>query len=185
LADEGGRDDTSRAALRARLRPKLPALCGPLRILAEETLGAEAPIDLLGVTPEGRLVVVLIAEAGRELELVGLALAQRAWVERRRRDLAQLVPAVRADLRTRIVLLAPDFSPTTRLALQSLAGEDFVCARIVHPAGASEGELWVELLRSAPERPQAEPRALAEAPRSRFRSRLSDADLGLGGDEPA
>ena len=80
MTDEGAAEGSARAGLRAQLRARLPALCGPLRILAEETLGAEAPIDLLGVTPEGRLVVVLVGDAGRDLELVGLALAQRAWV---------------------------------------------------------------------------------------------------------
>lgn len=185
MTDEGAPEGSARATLRAQLRARLPALCGPLRILAEETLGAEAPIDLLGATPEGRLVVVLVGDAGRDLELVGLALAQRAWVERRRRDLAQLVPGVRADLAVRVVLLTPELGPTARLALEGLGGEELVCARILYPAGSPGIELVLDLARPGPEASRAEPRSFPETPRSSFRSRLTDADLGLGGDEPA
>ncbi len=186
MADRHSPEDRSRETLRSEIRARLPALCGPVRILAEGALGAEAPIDLLAVTPEGRLVLVLVGEADRDLELVGLALAQRAWIERRRRDLAQLVPGVRADLAPRVVLLATQLRFATRLALESLAelaGMDLVCAQVLRPAGSAAVELVLEPSASAAEPADAsEPPA---TPRSRFRSRLTDADLGLGSDETA
>ncbi len=188
MADRHSPEDRSRETLRSEIRARLPALCGPVRILAEGALGAEAPIDLLAVTPEGRLVLVLVGEADRDLELVGLALAQRAWIERRRRDLAQLVPGVRADLAPRVVLLATQLRFATRLALESLAelaGMDLVCAQVLRPAGSAAVELVLE---PPPSESAAEPADASEppaTPRSRFRSRLTDADLGLGSDETA
>lgn len=94
----------------------------PLRILAEDVLGAGSTIDLVAVDTSGRLVLLLVCEAGEDLELFTRGLAQRAWVAPRVRDWLQLAPAlgVRADGPVRLSLLAPSFREETLAAAEAL-----------------------------------------------------------------
>jgi hypothetical protein len=98
-----------------------------LELLREQltSLLPGAPIDFVAVEPDGRVVLVLVGEAGRDLELVGIALAQRAWVEPRVRDWLQLAPDVgaRSGAGVRVLLLCPDFRPQTRAAAGWLGGD--------------------------------------------------------------
>ena len=57
-----------------------------LRIVAQGLLGAQTPIDFVGIEASGRLVLVLVADDDRDLELLARGLAQRAWVEPRVSD---------------------------------------------------------------------------------------------------
>jgi hypothetical protein len=95
---------------------------------------------------------------------------------------------VRADLPIRLVLLATELGFAARLALESLdgmEGMDLLCARVLRPAGSTGVELVLDPPRALPEARRPDPRTPPAAPRSRFRTRLTDADLGMGGDEPA
>ena len=75
-------------------------------------LGADARVDLVALDPDGRVTLVLWTTGSDDLALVALALAQRAWVEARLPDWAQLAPTLglEAGPTPRLVLLAPDFS---------------------------------------------------------------------------
>ena len=80
-----------------------------LRIVAQGLLGAQTPIDFVGIEASGRLVLVLVADDDRDLELLARGLAQRAWVEPRVSDWLQLAPdlGVRPRAGIRLLLLAP------------------------------------------------------------------------------
>ena len=74
-----------RPELRNALR-RAQAFDPPLRILAEDVLGADSSIDFVAVDPDGRVILVLIGEDGEDRELLTRAIAQRAWVRPRIRD---------------------------------------------------------------------------------------------------
>ncbi len=107
--------------LRSRLSEVVPAL----RLIAEDTLGADSRIDFVGVEPAGRVVLILVGEEGDDLELIGRAVAQRAWVEPRIRDWIQLAPnlGVRPGAGTRAILLCPSFRHETEAAAAALGDQ--------------------------------------------------------------
>jgi hypothetical protein len=164
--------------LRARLGDAAPGL----RVVAEGVLGEGAPIDFVGLDPDGRVVLVLVGGAGEDLELVARGLAQRAWLEPRLRDWLQLAPdlGLRPEAGVRLVLLCPDFGPESRAAARALgeAAPLLATYRCVRNGGSVEP--LVEALQPRPA--QARPPASA-AGAIAFRSGLSDADLDVGPDE--
>jgi hypothetical protein len=175
----------SRPELRHRLRTRLPEILPGLRFAAEGLLGAEAPIDLVAVEPSGRAVLLLVGDAGEDLELVGRALAQRAWVEARLGDWLQLAPhlGIRPQAGARVVLLCPAFRPETLAAVRSLGpdGPSLVAYRCIRNGG--EVAVLLEPLANS-----TAPRAsdsLATGGSAHFRSGLSEADLGLTAEECA
>jgi hypothetical protein len=195
------RDDTLRyvAALpRRELRRALrrpDAFEPPLRILAEDVLGQDASIDFVAVDPDGSVVLVLIGEEGDDAALLTQALAQRSWVRARLRDWLQLSPglALSASAPVRVALLCPYFSPATRAAAAGL-GPDVVelsTCRCVRD-GARGTAVLLERLAEPGDRVQRDERASAggtppATPRTtevpRFRTGLSEDDLGLTADE--
>jgi hypothetical protein len=174
-----------RPQLIERLRPLLSGLVPSLYLVAEDILGVDANIDFVGVEPSGRVVLVLVGEGGDDLQLVGRALAQRAWVEPRIRDWIQLAPnlGMRPGAGVRAVLLCPSFSAEAAAAAESV-GTDVVSLARYH---CFRRGVDVEILLEPSPRPgetqetaRPEPAALPS-----FRTGLTDEDLGLTADERA
>jgi hypothetical protein len=94
-------------------------------------LGANARIDFVAVEPPGRVVLILVGEDGEDLELIGRALAQRAWVEPRLRDWIQLGPnlGLMPNAGVRAILLCPAFRAETLAAIASAHSPQTLPAR--------------------------------------------------------
>lgn len=166
--------------LRARAGELWPAL----RPLAEDVLGAESTIDWVALEPGGGAVVALVAEAGEDLELVARGLAQRAWLQARLGDWAQLAPrsGLRPEAGARAILLCPAFRPEAVAAAAGagpgvLTLATYRCVRdrvgisvLVEPLAAR-----VAANGSGAPAPSVEPEP--------FRTGLSDLDLGLTAEE--
>lgn len=173
-----------REELRAALRQP-HSFEPPLRILAEDVLGADSSIDLVAVDPAGRIVLVLLAETDAEGEdgaLLTRGLAQRAWVKPRLRDWLQLGPNLEISASAPVVarLLSPHFSPETRAAADAVgpdAIELWACRSVRN--GAHVGVLLEPLTAPAAEAGLPTP----SGPTGSFRSGLSEEDLGLTADE--
>lgn len=150
-------------------------------MIAEDLLGADGAIDLVALDPHGGVVLVLLADEGGDLELMGRALAQRAWVEPRLRDWLQLAPrlGLAAGAAVRLLLLAPGFGAAALAAAQAIGigVADLATYRCVRNGGAVE-----VLLERVRERPRDRHQGSAE-PLSTFRSGLADADLSLTPEE--
>lgn len=157
-----------------------------LRIVAQGLLGAQTPIDFVGIETDGRLVLILVADDDQDLELLARGLAQRAWVEPRVADWLQLAPELGVQPRAgiRVLLLAPRFRPETEAAAQALGPDapelcGYRCLRngtgvsvLIEPARVAPPNAP----RSSEVQPTPEPsRRQAGA----FRTGLSEADLGL------
>jgi len=169
----------SRARLIERLRPRLGELVHGLHLIAEGLLGAESKIDFVGVEPTGRVVLILLGEPGEDLQLVGRALAQRAWVEPRVRDWIQLAPdiAARPGAGVRVLLLCPDFCAQTEAAVASLGNAVISLARYRCLRNGADLHLLFE---AHPQSPPAGPVEMVLPP---FRTGLTDEDLGLTDEE--
>ncbi len=168
-----------RSELRRALRSRLPDLGIVLRVIAEDLLGADGPIDLVALDPQGSVVLVLVASEGEDLALVGRSLAEKAWVEPRLRDWVQLAPrlGLAAEAPVRLALLAPGFGAAALAAAGALGPSVAVLAtyRCVRNGGGVE--VLVEPLLGARAREESAPL------RSAFRSGLTDADLSLTPEE--
>jgi hypothetical protein len=174
-----------RPELRAALRRSSP-FEPPLEVLAEDVLGAEGVIDLVGVDPEGRVVAVLVGEPGQDRELVTRGIAQRAWLRPRLRDWLKLQPALpfQPEAPVSAWLLCASFCPDTVTAAADL-GTDFVelfTFRCVQ--NGSEAAVLVDRV-SAPRPVRPRVPTPSPGPGSRFRSGLSEQDLGLSPEEIA
>jgi hypothetical protein len=171
---------TRRLALRRALGAHWPSL----RVVAENLLGAETRIDLVGVGADGETLLVLQGEPGRDLELVARGLAQRAWVEARLGDWLQLAPELRARPESGVaaLLLCSSFGPEA-LAAAGAAGPGQIRLAVCH--FAPEGPELRAFI--APiERVAGRPAAVGvgpDQPRAEFRTGLCDADLGLSAEE--
>jgi hypothetical protein len=158
---------------------------GALRVIAEDLLGADTTIDWIAVDAQGQVAVVLLGQAGRELELIATGVAQRAWVSARLKDWLQLAPnlGLRPEAKVRLLLIGTMFDGTARQAAAALgeavelwtqrcvrngAGVDVLLERATYPASSAP------LSRSP-----------ASPPTSSFRSDLSNAKLGLSAAERA
>ena len=167
--------------LRSRLNDVVPGM----RLLARGLRGAaESPIDFLGVEPAGRAVLVLVGMAGEDLELIGRALAQRAWVESRLEDWLQLAPdsGIRPEAGLLAQLLCPAFRHEARLAARSLGPERVALGTFRFVRGALGVEALLERILDDAPAPRAgdgsAPAAQAR-PLEDFRTGLDDAQLGL------
>jgi hypothetical protein len=167
-----------RAERRRALRSALARLGRPLRVLAEDVSGLDGCIDLVAADPAGRVVLVLVADEGGDLELLAHGLAQRAWLAPRLRDWLQLAPdlGIRPGERIELFLVAPEIGARTRAAARAVDAERIALARC----------RWVGDPAGGPARPLLDPVPLpGEAPAgvarsSAFRTGLSDELLGLG-----
>ena len=175
-----------RPQLIERLRPLLGGLVPSLQLVAEGVLGADATIDFVGVEPSGRVVLVLVGNDGDDLELVGRALAQRAWVEPRIRDWIQLAPnlGMRPGAGVRTVLLCPSFRAETAAAAISVGTEVVSLARYHCFRRGTEFEMLLEPL-SGNTHQQATAPTPETATLPSFRTGLTDEDLGLTANERA
>ena len=155
-----------------------------LRVVAEGVLGADSNIDFVGIDPTGRVVLVFIGEEGGDLELVGRAIAQRAWVEPRIRDWLQLAPnlGLRPGAGTRAVLLCPSFRYETEAAAAALGDQALSLVRYRYLQNGGNLEILIEPIgrdfargstAPRPDHPGAPP----------FRTGLSHEDLGLTAEE--
>jgi hypothetical protein len=159
--------------LRRALRGAVARMGRPLRVLAEDVCGLDGAIDLVAADPAGRVVLVLVGEAGGDLELVGHGLAQRAWLAPRLRDWLKLVPdlAIRPDERIDLLLVAPELGARARAAARAADGEGIGLARcrwVADERGSAQ-----LLLEPLPPTGEPLPR------RSGFRTGLTDELLGF------
>lgn len=168
-------------AIRSRLGHALPGA----RILAEGVLGAEAPIDFVALEPGGRVVTVLVGAHDEDLELIGRGLAQRAWVAARIGDWRQLAPelGLARDAPVRALLLCPAFGSEARAALSALGPSSLAAVTYRCIANGAGTEVLLEHVDSATrdEAPEPAPKPTERA--NQFRTRLTDADLGLTPEE--
>jgi len=175
-----------RPQLLREMRLALQAALPRLRIVAQEMLGAQTPIDFVGIETDGRLVLVVIAQDDQDLELLARGLAQRAWVEPRVADWLQLAPelGVRRQAGIRLLLLAPRFCTETEAAAQALGAE---APELWGYRCLNDGSGVAVLIEPPATAPRPAPLAVAAAPEGRpaagrqssFRTGLSEADLGL------
>ncbi len=164
-------------ALRRALAPRLGQLGTPLELIAEEVLGDEdGVIDWVAAAPDGRAIVVLVANGSGNAALLQAGLVQRAWAESRVVDWRKLAPtlAIRDQPPARALLIARGFDRCTRIAAREAAGASIVLARWW--VAAATGEIEVECV--APERPfsRADP-APERRPAAVFRTGLREADF--------
>jgi hypothetical protein len=166
-----------RTELLRGLRSRLGEVAPGLRVVAEGVLGADAPIDFVGVEPDGRALLVMVGEPGEDLELVARGLAQRSWVQARLADWLQLAPdlGLRPGSGVALLLVCPEFGPASRAAAGAL-GPDAPALAVYRCVRNGAGvEVLVEPLVAEGARPPAR----AGAPLPAFRTGLSDADLGI------
>jgi hypothetical protein len=174
MADLTPAEPPRRSQLVERLRGRLSEVVPTFRMIAEGVLGADSSIDFVGVEPTGRVV----------LELIGRAIAQRAWVEPRIRDWVQLAPnlGVRPGAGARVVLLCPSFCHAAEVAASALGDQavSLVRYRCLHDRGKLE--VLVEPIAAGAARGSSAPRP-ESAGTPAFRTGLRDEDLGLTADE--
>jgi hypothetical protein len=98
-----------------------------VRVIAQEVLGADAPIDFVAVEPQGRAITVLVGLPGQDLELIGLALAQRSWLAQRLGDWLQIAPdlGARPEAGVTACVICPSFGGPALAAAQAL-GTDVI-----------------------------------------------------------
>lgn len=170
-----------REELLRRLLPRLPDVVPGLRLLAQDLLGHEGRIDFVAAEPGGRVVLVLVGEEDEDLELVGRALAQRRWVEQRLPDWLQLAPnlGVRPDAAIRVLLLCASLRPETVAAARALGSEQIGLARYRCLQNGAGVEAVVELELGDDQAVEREEPAAPSTPGPRFRTGLTDSDLGL------
>jgi hypothetical protein len=154
--------------------------------LAKDILGADLAIDLLGSDPSGRAVLVQLGGAGEDLELIGRALAQRAWLTPRLRDWLQLAPGLplRPEAGVLAVLLCPAFRPEAAAAAHSLGPASLILATYRVFRNGSRFEPLLELVGAAGAIEHPLP-AVSHTSPAPFRTGLSDEDLDLTSDEHA
>jgi hypothetical protein len=175
--------------LRRDVARQLPQLDPALRVVAENIMGLTSPIDLLTVNDRGEVSLILLAlEGENDAALLTRSLAQRAWVAVRVCDWAKLAPELELapSAPVRSILLAPGFGAETRAAALSLGVGIVRLVRYVAVRAGSHHGLLLESVES-----QGEPATLQvdsgsspatrapSGPLPKFRSNLSDADLGL------
>jgi hypothetical protein len=169
--------------LRSRLRQGLAKLEPGLRVLAEDVLGLETSLDLVGADASGRLVLVLVAEPGRELEAIADALAQSCFLAPRVKDWRKLAPELPLDPErgVRALVVSPDFCARARAAAEAIGRERIELVRSRPATHDGAGELELRRATEGAAQPLAErsPRWPAGEGESAFRTGLGDADLGL------
>jgi hypothetical protein len=166
--------------IRARLSEVVPAF----QLIAEGVLGADSRIDFVGVEPTGRVVLILVGDEGTDLELIGRALAQRAWVEPRIRDWIQLAPnlGVRPGAGVRAILLCPSFRHETEAAAAALGDQTLSLVRYRCLQNGGDLQFLIEPITREAAQPSTPPRP-DRSGLPAFRTGLSHEDLGLTAEE--
>ena len=173
-----------RSQLVEGLRARLPEVVPALRLIAEGVLGADSSIDFVGVEPTGRVVLILVGEEGDDLELIGRAVAQRAWVEPRIRDWIQLAPnlGMRPGAGARAVLLCPSFRHETEAAAAALGDQAVSLLRYRCLKNGGNLEILIEPIAREIARGSTAPKP-DRSGLPAFRTGLSHEDLGLTAEE--
>ena len=173
-----------RSQLIEGLRARLPEVIPALRLIAEGVLGADSSIDFVGVEPTGRVVLILVGEEGDDLELIGRAVAQRAWVEPRIRDWIQLAPnlGMRPGAGARAVLLCPSFRHETEAAAAALGDQAVSLLRYRCLKNGGNLEILIEPVAREIAHGSTPPEPHRPALPA-FRTGLSHEDLGLTAEE--
>jgi hypothetical protein len=169
--------DDEQRALRRAIAPRLGQLGTPLEVIAEDVLGEEdGVIDWVAAAPDGRAVVVLVANRSGDAALLQAGLVQRAWVEARIPDWRKLAPtlAVREETPARVLLIAREFERATRIAAREAAGAAIVLAR--WRLAGTTGEVDLERVETE-SRGARDLLAPARQAASTFRTGLRDADF--------
>ena len=184
MADLALAQPPRRSQLTEGLRARLGEVVPSLHLIAEGVLGADSSIDFVGVEPTGRVVLIFIGEDGDDLELIGRAVAQRAWVEPRIRDWVQLAPnlGVRPGAGARAVLLCPSFCYETEAAAAALGSEAVSLVRYHYLQNRGDLEILIEPITRAASN-ESIPRRPKNSDAPPFRTGLSDEDLGLTAEE--
>ena len=187
MSDLAWSEPPPRHELLAQIKRGLSELGLPLRVVAENVLGAEARIDLVTVDPDGHAGLVLLSTGEDDLALVALALAQRAWVEARIPDWIQLAPdlGLRPEGPLRTILVAPDFSAPAQAAVRAADPEDvdLVRYRCLATGNGSGIQVLLEPVRLGGTGLRAPGPRRGPPPAARFRTGLADGDLSLTPDE--
>ncbi|MCS5636001.1 MAG: hypothetical protein NZ990_05750 [Myxococcota bacterium] len=188
MAEVRGILPVSAVQLRRDVRQRIAQIDPDLRIIADDFMGLASPIDLMAVNGRGGVVLILLALEGEDdAALLTRALAQRAWAGPRVRDWANLAPDLElaADAPVRAILLAPSFGVETRAAANSLRGGAIELIRFVSVRAGSERGLLLEPVGDGagrrarrPAESRKPPARKPNRPLPRFRSQLTDADLG-------
>ena len=180
-----------RDELLSQLRGRLGHAVPGLRLLAEGLLGADSTIDFVALEPTGRVVLILVGDHGDDLELVARGLAQRAWVSARLGDWAQLAPnlGLRPDAEVRALLACPAFGAEASAAVRALGSGVMSAVTYRCVQNGVSFEVLVEHPFAMDPDPADEPESSSHEPDAasssspRFRTGLSDADLGLTPEE--
>jgi hypothetical protein len=153
---------------------------GALRVIAEDLLGADSRIDWIAVDALGQVTLVLLGQAGRELELIATGVAQRAWVSARLKDWLQLAPnlGLSPEAKVRLLLVGATFDGTARQAASALGEAVELWAHRCVRNGAGVDVLLERVSGGAA---PASPRRRPPPPPAThaFRTELSDLELGL------
>ena len=151
---------------------------------------------------------MLVGEAGEDLEMVSLGLAQAEWVKARLGDWLQLAPELplRSEFGVRAQLLCPSFRPQARAAARALGSARIGLATYRWVENGSKLEPLVEILlddeeaseveqepavirQDVPQEASSSRESQPDTPRDEalpsFRSKLADEDLGLTPEELA
>ena len=175
------------AELRRALGVALEALAGGQTLLLRDALGEGSRIDFLTRDAAGRVRVVLLAQAGDDLALVARGLAQRAWVEARLPDWAQLAPGrgLQDAAELRALLVCPHFGAESRAAARAAGTDLLELAQCRMLAKGRESSLVLELIDDDPAELPDRVSPGPELPQSSkpqtppFRSGLREEDLRL------
>jgi len=172
-----------RAQLLEKIRGRLGHAIPGARVIAEGVLGAESNIDFVALEPGGRVALVLVGVHDEDLELVGRGLAQRAWVAARIGDWRQLAPnlGIAADAEVRAILACPAFDLDARTAIAALGSAVVAAVTYRCVQNGAEFEVLLEHVAAVDDDAPAPPPS--GTPEPRFRTHLTDADLGLSAAE--
>jgi hypothetical protein len=184
VSESGAAGEPGADAQRRALRRALGTGRTPLRIVAERVLAAQTRIDLVGIAPDGATRLVLIADPGRELEAIARGLAHCAWVEARLPDWLQLSPelGLRPEAGVRALVLAPAFGAEALAAAAAMPAGRIELAVCRFERTGPELRASIQPIESADPAPAPASGTPEPAP-ARFRTGLSDADLGVSDEE--
>lgn len=207
MADIEWQGEPERASLQRAIRHRLRRFDPGLRVVAENFLAEETPIDLLAIGAEGEIVSIRIAAQGDDASGFTRALADLSWLRPRLHDLLKLAPGLGLEpsAEPRALLFCPEFGGETLAAADNLPQRTL--GLLGYRCFRQNGQLAVVFETSKPR--AGEPRfasareGLVSAPRapidppgrstngdgsltqppspSTFRTGLTDADLGAAG----
>ena len=153
------------ASLRRALRGALRRQAPELRLIAEDFLAEESPLDLLAVGTDGELVSVRISlnsDPASAALLFTRGLADLRWLRLRHQDLLKLAPGLGLEVgaEPRSIILCPEFGQELRRAAENLP--DPAVRLLTFRSLRQQGQLMLLLEPQKPALPGA--RATEETP---------------------